>query len=78
MPTYVYETVPDDPSTPRRRFEVVQRMTDEPLKVHPDTGEPVRKIITGGMGFIGARSTESDSACGLPNNPCCGGVCGVD
>jgi hypothetical protein len=25
-------------------------MTDEPLKFHPETGEPVRRIIIGGIG----------------------------
>lgn len=32
------------------RFEIWQRMTDEPLKFDPETGEPVRRIIIGGIG----------------------------
>ncbi len=51
MPTYVYETIPGDPSTEPRRFEVIQRMNDEPLQTDPQTGDPVRKIITGGIGL---------------------------
>jgi hypothetical protein len=52
MPTYIYESMPTDGTAPAR-FEVVQRMTEEPLSVHPETGEPVRRIITGGQGIKG-------------------------
>ncbi|MCJ7590495.1 MAG: hypothetical protein MUO51_04010, partial [Woeseiaceae bacterium] len=41
MPTYVYETIPSDPTAEPRRFEVFQRMTDNPLVADPVTGEPV-------------------------------------
>ena len=51
MPTYVYETIPADPATAPRRFEVFQRMTDSPLQQDPVSGEPVRRIITGGIGL---------------------------
>jgi predicted nucleic acid-binding Zn ribbon protein len=50
MPTYVYETTNTD--KPVRRFEVVQSMKDEPLLVDPETGEPVRRIISGGAGVL--------------------------
>ncbi len=48
MPTYVYETT--DPAKPARRFEVKQSMKDEPLRVDPETGEAVRRVISGGYG----------------------------
>ena len=51
MPTYVYETIPNDPSAEPRRFELFQRMNDEPLQTDPETGDRVRKIITGGIGL---------------------------
>ncbi len=56
MPTYVYETIPGRPSEPALRFEVEQRMSAAPLTAHPDTGVPVRRVITGGAGFICDRS----------------------
>ena len=28
------------------RFEVFQKMSDPPLTVHPETGQPVRKVLT--------------------------------
>lgn len=51
MPTYIYETVPIDPETEPRRFELVQRMGDPALTEDPETGEPVKRILTGGVGI---------------------------
>jgi predicted nucleic acid-binding Zn ribbon protein len=48
MPIYVYETI--DPAKPVRRFELKQSMKDEPLRVDPNTGEAVRRVISGGIG----------------------------
>lgn len=62
MPTYVYESIPSDGEAPER-FEVTQGMNDAPLTAHPQTGEPVRRIVTGGLGIKGKpirRSTQID------------------
>jgi hypothetical protein len=53
MATYVYETIPQHPGEDPRRFEVVQSMKDAPLQRHPDTGEAVRRVVTGGYGLMG-------------------------
>jgi hypothetical protein len=67
MATYVYETVPRQAGETPRRFEVVQSMKDAPLRQHPETGEPVRRVITGGYGLMGASAknppTASAAAC---------------
>ena len=52
MATYIYETVPKNPKAQPRRFEVQLKMTEPALKVDPTTGEPVRRVITGGSGNI--------------------------
>jgi predicted nucleic acid-binding Zn ribbon protein len=52
MATYIYETIPTKPGKKVRRFEVEQRMSDPPLTHDPKTGEPVRRVITGGSGWI--------------------------
>ncbi|MCM8775290.1 MAG: zinc ribbon domain-containing protein [Candidatus Omnitrophica bacterium] len=44
MPIYVYEVVRSD-GKPGRRFEVLQKITDPPLKRDPKTGYPVQRII---------------------------------
>lgn len=43
MPTYVYVTIQEDGSD-GEAFEVVQKMSESPLKKHPETGEPVRRV----------------------------------
>ena len=44
MPTYVYEVISED-GEPGERFEVVQKMTDDPLTVHPESGLAVRRVF---------------------------------
>ncbi|MFM1747837.1 MAG: hypothetical protein RLZZ188_1503 [Verrucomicrobiota bacterium] len=64
MTTYVYETVPEKPGTEPRRFEVRQSMHDAPLTRHPETGEPVRRVIAGGYGFIAQKASPPTAPCG--------------
>ena len=45
MPIYVYETI-DESGVGGQRFEVMQRISDEKLTTHPETGAPVRRVIT--------------------------------
>jgi len=46
MPTYEYKR--EDGTT----FEVFQPMSDDALKTCPDTGQPVKRIISGGTGLV--------------------------
>ena len=65
MPTYVYETIPGSPDEEPRRFDVFQRMSDEPLTHDPESGDPVRRVITGGIGLnlgVLKRSTVVDKS----------------
>jgi predicted nucleic acid-binding Zn ribbon protein len=70
MPTYVYETI--DPEKPVRRFEIRQSMKDEPLRVDPETGEPVRRVISGGYGV----HVSNSAAPAPPRRGGCGPGCG--
>lgn len=45
MPLYVYEVVLADGSG-GEQFEVFQKMADDPLAKHPETGKPVRRVYT--------------------------------
>lgn len=86
MPTYVYETIPQQAGDAVTQFEIRQSMRDEPLKQHPETGVPVRRIISGGFGLIGANTGRSSEGSGSAPAPaqahshggggCCGGACG--
>mgnify|MGYP000433431497 CR=1 FL=1 len=72
MATYVYETVPQAPDEKPERFEIQQSMKDAPLTAHPETGKPVKRVISGGYGF-----SVSGSAAPAPSpHSCGGGSCG--
>ncbi|RMG38859.1 MAG: FmdB family transcriptional regulator [Planctomycetota bacterium] len=58
MPVYVYEVIKEN-GEPGERFEVRQRITDPPLTKHPETGEPVRRVIQ--PVFVGGKYFETPS-----------------
>jgi predicted nucleic acid-binding Zn ribbon protein len=76
MPTYVYETLPPGGQA-GDRFEVRQGMTEAPLTHHPDSGVPVRRVLSGGL----ATFTTAGAATGAPGGTPmpmggCGSGCG--
>ncbi|MDA0323725.1 MAG: zinc ribbon domain-containing protein [Verrucomicrobia bacterium] len=74
MPTYVYETIPGAKKK-ARRFEVYQSIKDDPLSTDPETGDPVKRVISGGMEIPRG---SSSSATDRPAAPSCvhSGGCG--
>lgn len=70
MATYLYETT--DSRRPARRFELQQSMKDAPFTHHPETGEPIRRVITGGLGVMVKGATpEPPPECGRGACPRC-------
>ena len=78
MTTYVYETIPDKKGAPVRRYEFRQSMKDAALSRHPETGEAIRRVVSGGYGILKSGTSRAP----LPAAPrggghCCGGTgCG--
>jgi predicted nucleic acid-binding Zn ribbon protein len=73
MPVYVYETVPTSPTETVERFELRQTFGEPPLETHPATGRPVRRVISGGMGFVAAANAtpaEPGPSCGPATCQC--------
>lgn len=68
MATYLYETT--DTKKPVRQFELQQSMKDAPLTRHPETGEAIKRVITGGYGY----AAKSDGR--APSGGSCGSGCG--
>jgi putative FmdB family regulatory protein len=73
MPTYEYEC-----QRCQHRFDRFQSMSAEPVKICPNCGGPVERLISGGAGVIfkgpGFHATDyagSRPSCGL-DRPCCG------
>ena len=74
MTTYVYQTIPSKPDEKVRYFEIRQAMTEAPLMRHPETDEPIRRVVLGGFGVLSSKpdSGGSDTACGCAPGGCCG------
>ena len=74
MTTYVYETIEQQAGEKPRFFEIKQSMNAAPLTKHPDTGEPIRRVVLGGFGVLksgGAEKPSGGSSCCGPSG-CCG------
>lgn len=71
MATYVYETIPQRAGETPRRFEVVQSMRDAPLTRDPETGVPVRRVISGGYGLMGVSEKSTPTAAAASCAPGC-------
>ena len=74
MATYLYETIPRRAGAEPRRFEVVQSMKDAPLTHDPETGEPVRRVISGGFGLMekaGRKRSATPAPAAAPCAPGC-------
>ena len=57
MATYIYETT--NAAKPVQRFQLQQSMKDAPLTAHPETGEPIRRVISGGYGYMAKGGSQS-------------------
>ncbi len=74
MTTYVYESISSQSGEKPRLFEIKQSMNAAPLTKHPDTGEPIRRVVMGGFGVLksgGAEKPAKGSSCCGPSG-CCG------
>lgn len=63
MPTYEYETITKDESAEPTRFEVWQSLAEEPLTEHPETGQPVRRILSAGLAVRSGNSGCCEAQC---------------
>jgi predicted nucleic acid-binding Zn ribbon protein len=77
MVTYVYETIPQKAGDSPRQFELRQHMADAPLERHPDTGEPVRRVISGGYGYL-KKGGDAPAQHAHGGHCCSGGGCGCN
>ncbi len=70
MTTYVYETIPSKEGEEPAFFEIRQSMNEAPLEKHPETGQPIRRVILGGYGLMKKGESASADDCG-PGCGCC-------
>jgi predicted nucleic acid-binding Zn ribbon protein len=75
MATYIYESIPGKPNEKPKRYEIKQSMKDQPLTVHPESGEKIRRVLSGGFGLVTksgssqSPSMKTSHSCGSAN--CC-------
>jgi predicted nucleic acid-binding Zn ribbon protein len=73
MPMYVYETVPTSGDETLERFELRQSMSEPSLTTHPETGVPVRRVLSGGLAtFTNSAAPQPGPRGGMG----CGSGCG--
>jgi len=73
MATYLYETIPSKTGETPVQFEIQQSMKDPALTRHPQTGQPIRRLISGGLGIIGSNRNSVAQSFGHGCGP---GSCG--
>jgi predicted nucleic acid-binding Zn ribbon protein len=71
MTTYVYETIPTKTGEEVRYFEIQQSITESALTKHPETGEPIRRVILGGYGLAKKESDAPSAGDCCGNSGCC-------
>jgi len=76
MPTYVYETIPAKKGAKPRRFEIRQSIKDAALTHDPESGEPVRRVIAGGVGVLTGSSSSAGRHVHTSSCGCGAGGCG--
>lgn len=76
MPTYVYETIPAKSGIAPRTFELKQSMKDDALTNDPETGEPVRRVVSGGYGFVSPGYETPGTSSRSSGSNGCGSGCG--
>ena len=74
MTACVCETMPSKAGEKPRYHEIKQSMSDAPLAKHPETGQPIRRVVLGGFGVLPSGKSGGDDT--SPGNSCCGPSCG--
>lgn len=69
MKTYVYETIPESCCEDPRHYEVEQNEADAALTKHPETGEPIKRVVLGGQELV--KQAEDGDSCGCGPEGCC-------
>ena len=71
--TYLYETIAARKGEKVKQYEIKQSANEAPLTKHPETGEPIRRVILGGWGLVTSKAgSGSSSPCGCGPGQTCG------
>lgn len=78
MPTYIYETVPAKKGGTVKRYEIRQSIKDAALQKHPETNEPIRRVLADTVNVLTSSPSSSGGRAPAHTHSCgCGaGGCG--
>jgi predicted nucleic acid-binding Zn ribbon protein len=62
--TYLYETLTAREGEVPKRYEIKQAANEATLTQHPETGEPIRRVILGGWGLKPGKEGAGSSVSG--------------
>jgi predicted nucleic acid-binding Zn ribbon protein len=75
MATYIYETIPARPNEKAKRYEIKQSMNDPALTKHPETGEKIRRVLSGGFGLMTKGGSDGSTTMTGGGHHCGSGNC---
>lgn len=79
MPTYIYETVAAKKGARVKRYEIRQSIKDAALTQHPETQEPIRRVLADTVSVITSSGSSSSASSSHRHTHSCGcgaGGCG--
>ena len=67
MPTFIYESVPESCCQEPEHYEIEQAADAAPLTRHPETKEPIKRVVIGGQELVKA----DGGSCCCGSGGCC-------
>ena len=64
MPIYIYESIPNTCCEEPAHYEIEQEANDTPLSHHPETKEPIERVVIGGRALVKADGDGKFCCCG--------------
>ena len=69
MPKFIYESVPESCCQEPEHYEIEQEADAAPLTHHPETNEPIKRVVIGGQPLV-KDDGEGESCCCGPEKCC--------
>ena len=69
MPTYIYETIPKTCCEEPAHYEIEQDADAAPLSHHPETKEPIKRVVIGGQALV--KEDGAGGSCCCKPGECC-------
>jgi hypothetical protein len=68
---YIYETISSSCCGEQKHYEIEQPTDAAPLTHHPETKEPIRRVVVGGVELKKSPNSTEGNSCGCGPSGCC-------